>query len=281
MTKRLVAFEQGLNTYIPGRLGQALTEFNHFPRNPIRGDTMQRTILSRMILGLLLFCCNGFLLASEGDELRERSKALRKKVSVSAEQGNKEQAERLEQEAVELLEAAERQGAKAKGREEKRNRPSIDKELRRLKQLLQDLLVKERELKEQAGSEQKLTGVREQIAGTELELKQFHAHHAELLPEFREQEEKLEVANRRIHHLRVAAQNLKLAEEHDLAHKLMGKVDAMERDVQEAKKRLAAELHGAHEHQDEHGPDVVRELKEEIQRLRAEVKELSQKFEKR
>ena len=68
---------------------------------------MQRTTLSGMILGLLLFCFGGVLLASESDELRERAKAMRKKASVIAEQGNKEQAERLEKEAVELLEAAE------------------------------------------------------------------------------------------------------------------------------------------------------------------------------
>ena len=61
---------------------------------------MQRTTLSVMILGLLLFCCGSALFASEADELREWAKALRKKASVMAEQGNKEQAERLEKEAV-------------------------------------------------------------------------------------------------------------------------------------------------------------------------------------
>jgi polyhydroxyalkanoate synthesis regulator phasin len=89
----------------------------------------------------------------------------------------------------------------------------------------------------------------------------------------------LEVASRRIHHLRVAAQNLKMAEAHDLAHDLMEKAESMERDVQEGKKRLAAEMQKAHG--GEHGPDVVRELRAEIERLRAEVKELRQKVEER
>jgi hypothetical protein len=40
--------------------------------------------------------------------------------------------------------------------------------------------------------------------------------------------------------LRVAAQNLKMAEEHTLVRQLMGKAEAMEREVQEGKKRLAA-----------------------------------------
>jgi polyhydroxyalkanoate synthesis regulator phasin len=89
----------------------------------------------------------------------------------------------------------------------------------------------------------------------------------------------LEAATRRIHHLRVAAQNLKMAEAHELAHEIMKKAESMERDVQERKKRLAAEIQKAHG--GEHGPDVVRELRAEIERLRAEVKELRQKVEKR
>ncbi len=76
---------------------------------------MQRTTRSGMILGLLVFCCGGVLFASEVDELRERAKAVRKKASISAEQGKPDQAERLERESAELLEAAERMELKAKG----------------------------------------------------------------------------------------------------------------------------------------------------------------------
>jgi DNA repair exonuclease SbcCD ATPase subunit len=237
-----------------------------------------------MILGLLLFCCGGVLLASEADELRERAKALRKKASISAEQGKPDQAERLERESGELLEAAERLELNAKGRGEKGGSPGIDKEVHHLKERLQDLRAKEQKMKEGNAPEQEMVEVREQISRTERELKQIHAHHAghvELPPEFRAQAEKLEIAGRRIHHLRVAALNLKLAEEHDLAHKLMEQAEAMERDVHEAKQRLAAEMHAADQRHGEHAPDVVRELKEQIERLRAEVKELSQKIEKR
>ena len=245
---------------------------------------MQRTTRSGMILGLLLFCCGSVLWASEADEFRERAKALRKKASISAEQGNKEQAERLERESAELLEAAERMELKAKGRGEKGNRPGIDKEVHHLKERLQDLRAKEQKMREANAPEQEVAEVREQIAGTERELQQIHAHHAghgDLPPEFRAQAEKIEVAGRRIHHLRVAAENLKMAEMHDLAHKLMEQAEAMERDVQEAKQRLAAEMHKGHERPGEHGPDVVRELKDEIHRLRAEVRELRQKVEQK
>ena len=85
---------------------------------------MQRTTLSGMILGLLLLCCGGILFASEADELRKRAKAMRKEASVLAERGNKGQAERLEKEAVALLEAAERMELKTKGRGEKGDRVS-------------------------------------------------------------------------------------------------------------------------------------------------------------
>jgi DNA repair exonuclease SbcCD ATPase subunit len=237
-----------------------------------------------MLLGLLLLCCGSVLLASEADEFRERAKALRKKASITAEQGNKEQAERLERESAELLEAAERMELKATGRGEKGERPGIDKEVHHLKERLQDLRAKEQKMREAKAPEQEMVEVREQIAGTERELQQIHAHHAghrELPPEFRAQVEKLEVAGRRIHHLRIAAENLKMAEMPDLAHKLMEQAEAMERDVHEAKQRLAAELHKGHERHGEHGPDVVRELKEEIQRLRAEVRELRQKVEQK
>ena len=239
---------------------------------------MQRTTLSGMILGLLVFWCGGVLFASEVDELRERAKAIRKKASISAEQGKPDQAERLERESAELLETAERMELKNKGSGE----PGIDKEVRHLKDRLQDLLAKEKRLREANAPENELAEVRGQIAATERELQAIHAHHAgpgKLPPNFHAQVEKLEAASRRIHHLRVAAENLKMAEAHDLAHQLIEKAEAMEREVQEGKRRLAAEIQKVHGR--EHGPDVVRELKEEVERLRAEVKELRQKIENR
>ena len=153
---------------------------------------MQRTTLSGMILGLLLLFCGGILFASEADELRKRAKAMRKEASVLAERGNKEQAERLEKEAVALLEAAERLELKTKGRGEKGDRPDIDKEVRQLKGRLYDLLAKKQKLKEAKAPEKALAEVREQIAGTDRELQTIQAYHAgwvELPPEFRDQAE--------------------------------------------------------------------------------------------
>lgn len=237
---------------------------------------MQCTTLSGMILGLLLFCCGGVLVASEADELRERAKALREKASISVEQGKPDQAKRLEREAIELLLAAERMDLNAKGRGEKGDRPGIDKEVHRLKERLQNLLAKERKMREANAPEQELAEMHEQIAGMERELKQIHAPHAgqgEVPLEFRAQAEKLEIAGRRIHHLRVAAQNLKMAEMRELAHKLIEQAEAVERDVQEARQRLAEEMHKGQERHGEHGPDDVLELRAEMRRLRAEGKD--------
>lgn len=243
---------------------------------------MRLSSLAGLMLGLLLLGYGGVLLASEADELRERARAMRKEAAVLAERGNNGEAKRLEREAVKLLEAAERLELKTKGHGEKEDRPDIDKEIRHLKERLHDLLAKERKLKEVNAPERELAEVREQIAGMERELHALHARHrgkGEIPPEFRLRVEKLEATTRRIHHLRVAAENLKLAEAHDLARQIMDKAEALERDAQVAKKQLAAEIHKVHTR--EHGPDVIRELRDEIERLRAEVKELRQKVEKR
>ena len=200
---------------------------------------MQRITLSGMILGLLLSCSSGVVRASQVDELREKAKAMRKEASALAEKGNKEQAERLEKESMKLLEAAERMERKDKERGEKKDRPDIDKEVRTLKDRLK----------------------------------------AELPPEYRPQAERLEAVARRIHHIRVAAENLKLAEAHDLAHQLMEKAEGMERELRDGKQRLAAEMQKLQGVKD--GPEIVRDLRAENERLRSEINELRQKVENR
>ncbi|MCU0715247.1 MAG: hypothetical protein MUD03_03880 [Pirellula sp.] len=88
--------------------------------------------------------------------------------------------------------------------------------------------------------------------------------------------EKMEIASQRIHHLRVAAEHLKLAEAHDLAHQLMEKADVMEREVQEGKRRLAEEMHK--QRGEPEGMGVVQDLRVEVAKLRAEIKELRAKL---
>lgn len=242
---------------------------------------MQRTSFWSVAASFLLFCTGGVLLASEVDELRQRAKARRHEASVMAQQGKPDQAERLEQEALKLLAAAERM-EHAESESKETSESAIDKEVRYLKSRLQELMAQEKKLRAAKAPEPELALVREQIEQTERELHRSSepsAEKAKLPPQFQMQAEKLAAAAKRVHHFRLAAQNLKLAEAHDLAHQLMEKAEAMEHEVQEGKQKLMAEMH--HGQGKEHGPDVVHQLKREIERLRAEVQQLRQKLESR
>ena len=245
---------------------------------------MSRPMLSRMILGLALLG-GGALWASESDELRARARAMRKEAAVLAERGDKDKAERLEREAVQLIETAERMEMKARERGDKAergDRPGNDLDVQRLKERLQDLLAKEKAMRKAQAPEKELAAIKEQIAGTEQKLKSVQSRQpgpGKIPPQFQAQAEKLASASRSIHHLRVAAENLKMAEAHDLARQLMDKSAAMERELEEAKKQLAAEIQktqGA-----DRGSEAIRELKQENERLRAEIRDLRQKLEKR
>jgi hypothetical protein len=236
-------------------------------------------ITSSKVLGLVLLISGGALFASDVDELRGRAKAMRKKAALLAEQGNKDQAQQIEKESTNLLEMAERLESKSNGMPEKHVGFGIDKETLHLKDRLRDLLSKERIMRDERAPESELMKVRGEIADIERALNKIQAHHAERgehRPEFRAQIEKLERVGQRLHHLRVAAEHLKLAEEHDLAHKLMEKAADIERDVHAAKLRLAAEMRAGSEHHEAEQPDLVSKLKEENERLRAELRELKQ-----
>jgi DNA repair exonuclease SbcCD ATPase subunit len=243
---------------------------------------MKRLAFPSVILGLFLFGSTGSIVASDADELRDRAKAMRAKAALLMEQGNKDLARRIEMESEELLEIAERLQAKPNAKLAKDIGPSVDKEVFQLKDRLQDLLHKERSIRENRGNESDLHRVREEIAEIERSLQKIHRQHpdkAENRPEFRAEIAKLEKAGQRMHHLRVAAEHLKLAEEHDLAHKMMEQAESIERDVHAAKRRLAAEMHSETE-QNKDRPDVIAQLKEENERLKNSLRELKQRFDK-
>lgn len=249
---------------------------------------MKQIAITQIILGLYFCFCSGSIVASEVDELRERAKNLRTKAAVLAEQGNAEEARRLEKESKELFEIAERYESKSNGKLGKEIGRSFDKEVYQLKDRLQDLLNQERSLRENSLLENKdinsdLLRVREEIAGLERMLQKVQRQHAdapENRPELRSKVEKLEKAGQRIQHLRSAAEHLKLAEEHDMAHVLMEKAESVERDVRAAKQRLAAEMHPELDPRSER-PDMVMQLKLENERLKMELRELKHTVEKR
>jgi hypothetical protein len=96
--------------------------------------------------------------------------------------------------------------------------------------------------------------------------------------ELQEQAKKIEMSMRRVRHMRVAAENLKMAEMHDMAMELMKRAEAMERETVAQKERIASEfgMRGGKPRVEEL-PAAMRELREENERLRAELNELRKK----
>jgi hypothetical protein len=206
---------------------------------------------------------------------------MRKEAAALMNRDDVEQAEQLKLEALKLLPAAKQLEPTAK----ELGQPGSEKKTRHPKEQLQDLIAQERKLKETKAPESQLALVREKIAGTEKQLHALRTRNsakAELPSDFQPQVEKLEAAARRIHHFRVAAENLKLAEAHDLARELMQKAEAMELDVRKAKEQLAEQMQKREDAAGPgQGPGQVQELRAEIERLRAEVNELRQNAQKR
>jgi len=211
----------------------------------------------------------------------ERKETGRKDAAPTAEKGSKEQAERKDKEPVKGKEGAETKEAKPRVKGEPEGRPDFDKAVHRLKERFQELHAAEKKLREDKGSEKELAHVREQIQNTEREMKQLHASFAkghESRPELKAHADKLGAAMQRLQHMKAAVENLKRAEMHDVANDIAKHAERMEQELQQAKQRLTAE---ASAHAGQPQPDVIRDLKQEIERLRAQVQELSGKIEKR
>lgn len=146
-----------------------------------------------------------------------------------------------------------------------------DQEIGLLKERLQDLVREEQKFNEtNAPSE-----ARERVHNQIREIKVALARRSH--PDF-EPKQQLESAARRIEHLRMAAKNLKQAEAHDLAHAVMEKAEAQERELAEAKKHLAGQQAQAHQSRD---AVEAQELRREVEQLRSEIRELRQLIEKR
>ncbi len=213
------------------------------------------------------------------DGLRDKAKAFQKAAAALAAIGRTEAAEQLEREAQAILREAERQESQVR---RESPRPEIEQEIRHLKEQLQDLRVKQNRQVEANASERDQAVVRKQISVTERVLRALTERLAaghQPRPEFEAEVRKIEDAARRMHHIRVAAQNLKMAGLHEPAMKLTEQADKMEREIGAAKERLAREMDRPG------GPDPrdaeIRELRRQNERLQAEIKELRQKLERR
>jgi hypothetical protein len=248
---------------------------------------------ARILCGILIFASAVPLWADETKELVERATGMKKEAAMLAEKGHVDEAEKLERAAKELMQQAERaemKKAEVKKKEQPKAEGGEKKERENLggnlKERLQDLLTKEREMTESGAPPEALEKIRGMIAQAERQVNEIRQRGEQsgwggkrgIPEELQEQAKKIEMSMRRVRHLRVAAENLKMAEMHDMAMELMKKAEAMEREVVAQKERIAGEfgMRGGKPRMEEL-PAAMRELREENERLRAELNELRKK----
>lgn len=247
---------------------------------------MKINTCSKLLLGLA-FLNGPALFASDIEDLRNKAKSMQTKAARLAEQGKMEQAQRLENESMKLMEMAERQEANFKVHDESESGFRDNREVSQLKDRLNDLRNKERILREEQASQSDFDKVHGEMADIERELHKIrsrqtermhgqpqHFHPQHMHPQHRAQMEKLEKVGQRVHHLRIASQHAKQADVHELAHQLMARAEDLEHDMQAAKKQLAAEMQAFAEQPGQGHSEQVSKLKEENEQLRAEIREL-------
>lgn len=244
---------------------------------------MTRSLGLVVLTGVVALFASGTLWGSEADELRQKAAILQKQAADLASNGHEKEAEQLVREAEKLRDAAQRldkETARAAGIKTGKHSTA---EAGQLKGRIQQLIEMEQKLRNSKDHEEELAKVRHAMAEAERELALLHARQGGGKPPTGKgsHEPKLDEATRRIHHMRVAAENLRLAELPDVAQQILEKADAMEKELHEARQRHAAEQKAAHSPHEGPLHDVVSELRDEVVRLRAEVRELSKKVEQR
>lgn len=235
---------------------------------------MQSSLIRTVLLGLALTLAASCspTVAQESEELAARARALKAEAAELFEKGQNEQAERLLREVQELMHKAKQRAEKKRSGEFGEDHPAV----RELKERLNDLRAAMRRAEAVEAPEHERNEIREQLHQTERRLEQLmpHGKGLEIPPQFRAQAEEIEKVSRRIHHMRVAAENLEAAELHDLAHEVTQSAEKLEREVQAAKEEIVRAMKRDGEHRD-HEPDgEIRRLQAENEGLRNELREL-------
>ncbi len=235
-----------------------------------------------MIGGLLLrFSCQDTC-ADEAAELMTKAKAMQRESRELLERGHADEGRELEKKSNELLDRAvkllaeQRAGSSENGAQSQNG--ALHSEIQHLKERIQDLDAAQQQAFISHASEAELNVLSHKRLALEQELERqetFQKHP----PEFRAQIEKLEIAQRRLKHIRIAAENLNSAEMHDMAHALKRRADDMERDIQNAKAELGRKLHGDKPAESDRMDDV-RRLKMENEELRQQMKKLTEVVER-
>ncbi len=246
-----------------------------------------RTLVWTLASMVLMVCVAASAWSSEADELRAKAKAVQREAESLAKEGRKDEAEKLGRQVKELLQAAEKHEA---------NSPKgSDREIDELHQQLKALTEKE-QYAEKSKNKEALVELRKHRANIERTLAERREHHERKAgPKHtgKHPAQPVEETGLRIKHIRVAVENLNAAGLHDIAEELAHKADAMERErphdkvVKEpssSEKRKHFDPEQKHpEPKGKFAPDhtPVGELRDELQRLRAELNELREEFKKR
>ena len=233
--------------------------------------SMRFATLTSLILSAVVLVSLGFVNADEAEELTSRAQAVKSEAAQLLENGHKDEAEQLFQESKELMaRAIELSGKKGP------NHGSENPDIAHLKERLQDLRAAREKAEAAQAPEQEIRELREQISGTERKLGDLIKRHqkSEIPPQHREHAEKLEQASRRIRHVRMAAENLKTAEMHDMAHELMNRAEAREKELHAAKEELAHAIEASMKAPRPEVGDEIHKLRNENEHLRSELNEL-------
>lgn len=247
---------------------------------------MQPSFLKYVISAMAAGCLWQSVAADEQREREEQANVLRAKAAELAKQGFEAESENLVKESRKLLEKQEFPERKL---DEGQARQENVLDAQHLKERLEDLRSALKTAEAGSVPERERDELRAQVAEAERKLREVlkRGEHRGFPEKFRAQVEKLEYANRRVRHIRVAAENLKAAEMHDMAHDLMQKAELMEREIHAAREGLTAEMAGGKERGQELGGEIRElrsenhKLKEELQGLRQAVEELQKQRQER
>lgn len=235
--------------------------------------------------------------APDKERIREQEQAAEKERAADKERAMEKERAAEKERAVEKKRAAEKERpekearvsddekSRAKRREMELRNHNRDRAIAEQKERLQALLEKTRVAEREGWGEDQRHRLTEEIREVEQQLKRLISEEGprvghDLPPEFRGQAEKIELASRRMRHVRTAAENLMAAEMPDLAHDLLRKAEGMERDIAAAKQELMQRMHQQGGERPHGNPEEVRALRQENQNLQRELQEVRQLVEK-
>jgi hypothetical protein len=234
-----------------------------------KGVIMRRFYVPTLLV-LAFLSANAFLLADEKTKIQEKPK--QEKV-IQKERANQKEAEGIQKKRMQIerslneLRAAEKKVSQEKGEDAENKLRQVREKIADLKNALQSLDSPEKAEKKKTEETHKVS---EHLA-------KAASHDAHLPPELKARMLKLEYGQRRLKHFREAAENLKLAEAHDLAMDLTKKSDIMEQELAEFKKNLGMEIQQFHSKHPEHAREIENRKAEEKELAALRERELQEK----